>query len=180
MAELASTLDADQEARLLQAESVVREFCRWHVAPLREVEGAVVAVVEHAQRIFLPTLRLVEVTALQVDGNPVDLAEVDWTRSGMVWRRSGWWSDGWARSRSERTRVTISYTHGHETVPSDVEAVVQAVATRAVANPGSLVRKQAGPFGDTYSQTGFNQSLPIALLDAERDILRAHRLVNIR
>lgn len=173
-AELATSVTADVGDRLLQAEAVVREFCRWHIAPTRTVEDSVVAIPDGAGalRLFLPTLHLIEVTAVVTDDEDiVPLEEVSWTRSGIVWRDGGW---GSART------LTVSYSHGHPTTPPDVEAVVQAIATRGVANPGSLVRTQAGPFADTYSQTGFNQSLPIALLDAEKEILRAHRLVNLR
>lgn len=169
-AELATTLATTEADRLLQAESLVRGYCGWHIAPLRE--GVEVTVDGSGSQILpLPTLHLAEVTAVTEDGATVDLGGVQWTEAGYLWRAAAW-------TRNLRG-VVVTMNHGHATVPPEVQGVVQAVAQRAVNNPDSIVRRQDGPFSDTYSQTGFNQSLPLALLEAEKVILDRYRLPSL-
>lgn len=166
-AELATSLAVTEADRLLQAEALVREYCGWHIAPLRT--GIEVTVDGSGSQVLdLPTLMLLDVVSILEDGVTVALSDVQWTEAGYLWRATPW--------TSELRGVVVTIDHGYEDVPASVEGVVQAVAQRAVQNPGSLVRKQVGPFGDTYSQTGFNQSLPIALLDAEREILDHYKI----
>ena len=169
-AELAASLTTTEADRLLQAEAAVRDYCGWHIAPER-ADVEIVVDGSGARVLQLPTLHLTDVTGIVEDGVTVDLADVQWTEAGYLWRASGW-------TRNLRG-VTATVTHGFAEVPAAVQAVVQAVAQRAVQNPGSLVRKQVGPFADTYSQTGFNQSLPIALLEAEKRMLDAYRLPSL-
>lgn len=165
-AELATTLTVTEAERLLQAEALVRSYCGWHIAPSRA--DAVETLRGYGgQPLLLRSLHVTAVTSV-VDGGTT-LALTDdyvWNANGVI-MRVGYWGTG---------DVVVTYTHGYDEPPADVTAIVQSVAQRAVNNPGSLVRKQVGPFGDTYSQTGFNQSLPIALLDAEKEILDHYRI----
>ena len=162
-AELATTLEPTEADRLLQAEALVRAYCGWHIAPSRTDEEYVVPATSRV--VLLPSLLVTAVAVADPDGVTVDASSYSWTDAGVVTPTS-WWLAG----------TTITFTHGYAEPPADVTAVVQSVAQRAVQNPGSLVRKQVGPFADTYSQTGSNQSLPIALLDAEKAILDRYRI----
>ena len=164
--ELASGLASTEADRLLQAEALVRSWCGWHIAPERPDETVTVRASD-ARTLLLPTLHLTAVTSVTDDGVRVAGDAYDWTPAGVLLRSSGCWSSG---------PIVVTFAHGFAEAPADVSAVVQSVAQRAVQNPGSLVRKQVGPFADTYSQTGSNQSLPLALLDAEKDILGHYRL----
>lgn len=170
-AELATTHVATDDDRLLQAEAVVRGHCGWHIAPVRtETLTLAAGSVTHV----LPTLRLVEVVSI-VDPTGVALLADNYTvASGGVLtvpfallpRYDAYWG--------QRTRVAplvVTYRHGYDTPPPAVTAVVQALATRAINNPDSLVRRQVGPFSDTYSQTGANESVPLALLPSEKAAL---------
>jgi hypothetical protein len=163
-AELATTLAPSEADRLLQAEALVRSYCGWHIAPSRTDEVAVLPAT-FGQVALLPSLHVTAVTSITEDGVTVDDSLYTWAPNGVLTRSWGW-----------NASVTVTFTHGYEEVPAEVTAVVQAVAQRAVDNPSSLVRVQKGPFADTYSQTGFNQSLPIALLDAEKEILDRYRI----
>lgn len=170
-AELADTLTATEDERLEQAEALVRSYCGWHIAPSRSAETATVRGSDSAL-LFLPSLYVTEVTSVTRDGTllAVDTDYV-WNSAGILRVLGGGiWGD---------VDVVVVFTHGHDFPPAEVTAVVQALAQRAISNPGSLLRTQKGPFADTYSQTGSNQSLPIALLDAEKDVLNAYRLVGV-
>jgi hypothetical protein len=165
-AELAATLTATEDDRLLQAEALVRSYCGWHIAPSR-VDAVETLRGYGAQPLLLASLNVTAVASVVDDGTtlaPTD--DYTWQSNGVI-LRAGFWGTG---------DVVVTYTHGYDDPPPEVTAVVQAVAQRAVSNPGSLVRVQKGPFADTYSQTGFNQSLPMALLDAEKSILDRYRI----
>jgi hypothetical protein len=164
-AELAEDLIPPEEDRLLQAEALVRSYCGWHIAPSRT--DTYTPAGTGPGIILLPSLY---VTAVSVTRNGVvQLEDVDFTRYGLAVTLSYWGSDD----------LVIEFDHGYETPPADVTAVVQAIAQRAVDNPSSLVREQVGPFAYTYSTTGTNQSLPIALTDAERAVLAPYRIIKV-
>jgi hypothetical protein len=164
--ELASGLVSTEADRLLQAEALVRSYCRWHIAPARTETLTLPA--GEGVALLLPSLMVTAVASVTVDGTALTADEYTWTEAGVLKHSTNIrWGSG---------TVVVEFTHGYAEAPPDVTAIVQSVAQRAVDNPGSLVRKQVGPFGDTYSQTGFNQSLPLALLDAEKDVLAAYRL----
>lgn len=165
-AELATTLTPTPDDRLLQAEALVRAFCDWHIAPVR-AQALVVKKGPGSAVLVLPSLQIATLTSVTDDGTVIDPADFQDYTDGLLTHPTGCWSTG---------RIEVVVTHGFETPPPDVTAVVQAVAQRAVQNPGSLVRKQVGPFGDTYSQTAFNQSVPLALFDGEKDQLRPYRV----
>lgn len=157
----------------MQAEDVVRTWCGWHIAPVRTTT--------HTFRacdtvVLLPTLHLVSITeVIAGDGTTVlDPDDYRVSTSGILHAHHSY---GWGYAHGDNhDPLTVTFEHGYEDVPPAVTAVVQALATRAISNPGSLVRTQVGPFSDTYSQSGFNQSLPLALLDAEMALLAPHRL----
>jgi hypothetical protein len=165
-AELATSLTATEAERLEQAEALVRAYCGWHIAPSRE-ETVTLRGVQRAM-MFLPSLYVTAIESVTDDGTALTVEDdYIWSVVGVL-TRVGYWSTG---------EVEVSFTHGYADPPAEVTAVVQAVAQRAVDNPGSLVREQRGPFAETHSQTGSNQSIPLVLLDAEKDILRRYRIV---
>ena len=63
-AELATTLHATDEDRLMQAESVVRAHCGWHIAPVRE-DVVVLDGQGAADVLLLPSLRVTAVAVTQ-------------------------------------------------------------------------------------------------------------------
>jgi hypothetical protein len=165
-AELATTLAPTEDDRLLQAEALVRGYCGWHISPSREDIEVTFKTAVNGDVLLLPSLYVTAVSSITEDGvELVAVTDFDWAENGVL-----------TRYRWGSAPVVVTFTHGYETVPPEVTAVVQAIAQRAVNNPGSLVRTQDGPFSDTYSQTGFNQSLPLALLDAEKEILNRYRI----
>jgi hypothetical protein len=165
-AELATTLTATEAERLLQAEALVRAYCGWHIAPSRaDVEETLRG--DGGAPLLLRSLYVTAVASVVDDGTTLALTDdYIWSQNGVI-RRAGYWGTG---------DVVVTYTHGYDEPPAEVTAIVQAVAQRAVNNPGSSVRRQVGQVSDTYSQTGFNQSIPLALLDAEKAILDHYRI----
>lgn len=105
-----------------QAEAEVRAYCGWHITP-EETEDLVVDG-SAASVQLLPTLRLTAVHSIDVDDTAVDLGTVEWSTAGFLRRDAAWTS----RLRG----VTVNVTHGFETWPLDVEAVLGRMTTRAV------------------------------------------------
>lgn len=167
MADLAASLTATEADRLEQAQALVRDFCGWHISPVETDDEYVLPVA--SPTILLPST-YVTVVAVDYEGTTY-VAETDYeaTDGGKVTRAYGYWLAG----------TTVTFTHGYATVPRAVQAVVQAVAQRAVGNPGSLVRQQIGPFAETYSTTGSGQVATLALLDAEKEALRPYRIPGV-
>lgn len=171
MADLATTLTATDEQRLTQAEALVRAYCGWHISPSREETVEVRA--QGGWTLALPSMHVTAVASVADDGTALTVEDdYTWSTAGIL-TRLGYWGAG--------TVVEVTFTHGYAVadLPAEITAVVQAIAQRAVNNPGSLLRAQAGPFGSSHSQTGTNQALPIALLDAERAILARYRLPSL-
>lgn len=164
MADLAATLVATDADRLLQAEALVRAYCGWHIAPERTETVEVRAA--GGRSLLLPSMYVTAVESVVDNSTPLTV-EIDyiWSAAGVITRAGCWGYDV----------VAVEITHGYSTVPLEVTAVVQALASRAIANPGSLTSKTIGPFSESYS-TSSGQVATLSLLDAEKDILRRYRI----
>lgn len=167
-AELATTLTATETQRLEQAEALVRAFCGWHIAPSRTVTVSVRG--RGRATLLLPSLYVTAVTSVTDDGTLlVDDEDYTWSAAGIITHASAFGAE----------LVDVAFTHGYAAPPAEVTAIVQAVAQRAVDNPGSLTRRQVGPYSDTYSTTGTNQVPTLALLDSEKETLRRYRIPSV-
>jgi hypothetical protein len=123
--------------RLAQAESAVRDFCRWHVAPVLQddvdVQGS------GSRHHVLPTRRIVGVSDVTLDGSALTEGVhfvVD--PAGILVRSDG---GRWAG----RLRLTMS--HGYAEPPLAVQAVIADMAK--LANYTGASTLQAGPFAAT-------------------------------
>lgn len=164
-------IDGGQAAAMLdQASAMVRSFCGWDIFPV-QTNVAVTVDGSGASVQPLPTARLLAVSAVVEDGTDVDLAYVAWSQAGYL-TRPGW---GCRWTCAERG-ITATITHGYDTVPADVQAVVLGVVARATANPSGLLREQVGPFAVTYSQptAGFPASGGLAVMPHEERVLQRY------
>lgn len=114
---LASTPRGVDPAQFEAAAESVRAYCRWHVAPV--IEETLVLDGGGARRLILPTLRVVEILSLEVDGHEVD--DPEWSAAGILFGR---FPD---RPRS----VKVTMRHGFDECPLGVGEVVASVARAA-------------------------------------------------
>lgn len=123
--EFAPTPYGVDEQAFVAAADAVRAYCGWHVAPV--VEETLTLDGRGGGRLILPTLRVVDILTLTVDGMIVD--EPEWSTAGVLWGR---FPD---RPRS----VTVTLQHGYETAPTDLVALITAVtaAGSVAATPAS-------------------------------------------
>lgn len=108
----------------------VRARCGWHIAPV--VTETLTLDARGADYIMLPSLRVVEVTAVRV-WDEAEQAMVPasgwslrtgWSANGML-HRPGGWPDGF------RT-VEVDLEHGYDTVPTDLAKMVAERTERRV------------------------------------------------
>ena len=92
-------------------------------------------------RLLLRELPIVEITAVEVDGDPV----AGWyaTELGVLRRTRGVWP--W------NEKVAVTYTHGYAEIPGDIVAVTLQLAGRGVTNPQGVQREQIGNVSTTYT-----------------------------
>lgn len=163
---LLPAVNADRNIDYLSAaEAAVRAYCGWHISPV--IAESVVLDGTGARTLFVKTLRLVSITAATVDGTVVDPLTLEWSEAGFV-RAAGVWPD---KFRS----VSLSITHGFDTVP-DVVEIVRAIAARAASAPTGVVREQAGAVSVSLSQVAPGVSGGVVLMDHERRMLDRYRI----
>jgi len=149
-AELATTIvPVDDDARLLQAEGIVRGYCGWHIAPSRA--DSVTVRGDGSAVITLRSLHVTAVTSVTCDGTLLDPSSYAWSEAGVLTRlcgdgtlshhRGGWWE----------SVIVVEFTHGYAQVPAEVTGAVQAIAQRGVLNPtgASSYSTTDGPFSDS-------------------------------
>lgn len=145
----------------------IRNYCGWHIATEQQdtlpLDGQAAAV------IYLPTMRIVSIDEMTIDGTPVvfESDTLQWSVDGRLWRPS--WSVNYQG-------VQLKYTHGFETVPDDLVDLTLLIASRDLGSPLGVVREQTLSSSVTWSQTGFNQAGGTNLLDSEKDALQAYKI----
>lgn len=163
-AELATSLTVTEADRLLQAEALVRAYCGWHIAPSRVDAEAVLRAEPGNPVLLLPSLY---VTAVAVNANDTDLVDgtdYAWSANGVL--TCYWWTT---------SPVTVTYTHGYAAPPAEVTAVVQAVAQRALDNPGAYISRTIGPFGGTFGRAA-DTGTAVSLLASEMAVLDRYKI----
>ena len=157
----------DPQTILDQAGEAIRSYCGWIIAPAETVTVKIDG--GGSQHLWLPTLKLTDVTAVTNQDDVVDLSTLDWSESGYLQLRSGHWS---TRPRG----VEVTMTHGYVETPADVMGVIVGIASRAVASPSGIVGSTAsGPFAVSYiAADGVAGGL--LLMQHERAILDHYKL----
>lgn len=117
--QLAPTPPGVDEGAWASACAAVRAYCRWHVAPA--VTEALTLDGPGGDLMFLPTLRLTDLTSITNDGDVVSSPE--WSTSGMV-RGAGCWT-------SKFRGVVAEVTHGYDECPAEVLTVVAEMVASA-------------------------------------------------
>lgn len=160
-------------AVLTAASAVVRAYCGWHIYPKITEEITVNGSGSTVQG--LPTLQVLDVTAVSSNGVVLDMAGIDWAPEGILeWRTSIYYSPGYFVRK--RRGVVVDLTHGFVVQPYDVTALVVAIAARALASPDGATREQTGQVSISYSQTSQNTAGGLVLLSHEQDQLRQYRI----
>lgn len=136
-------IDPDVAAQALQlASGAVRAFCKWDLSPVMtetlQAEGNGTAVLS------LPTLNLLSVVQVRVDGVPIIFGAplVSFSKRGQLYR-----SAGWPRFAS----IDVDCVHGYDPAPDLVKLVVLDLCGRQMNNPQGLVSATVGSVSQTFA-----------------------------
>jgi hypothetical protein len=167
------------------AGDAIRNECGWHISPVIS-ETDVIAEIGSAGLVVLPTLNIVSVEAVRLNGRV--LVE----NSEYIVHDSGWLElVGWCLSSgsgfvsqrgyqravtpSQTWRVAVDYTHGYETLPRAVSEVGFEVASATMEKPaGAVSDLTAGPY-----RFKFNDCLGANLSDEQKSRLGPDSLVRV-
>lgn len=144
--------EAGAELALALASGAVRAFCGWDLA--RET-ATLQADGDGSPILSLPTLHLVDVTAVTVDDVEVDLNLLDrdrivWSKKGQLYRASGW---------PRFCVVSADVVHGYDPVPDLVKLVTLDLAARRLSNPEALVSATVSSVTKTWASSGSGPTL---------------------
>ncbi|OZF40754.1 hypothetical protein CH296_00410 [Rhodococcus sp. 14-2496-1d] len=167
--ELSQTDDLSRSF-LAAATLAVRNYCGWHVFPVKE--RTIVEDGSGATELILPTLRVVEITAITENGVAL-IPEIDfeWSQMGMVRRSYGAWTN---RYRSISVSLRDGYSHA-----DDLVLTIYALAARAASSPSGAVADNAGPFTFSAAQLSAGSGGGLGLFAHEQAILDVYRLPSI-
>lgn len=146
----------DADTLIEQAQSAIRSYCGWHIAPLIE-DVEVVLDGRGTRHLWLPSLHVTAVSEITDETTTLTSEDYDWSASGYVERRNGYWSE-----RPRQVRVTFS--HGYEVVPPDLIGIAVARATRTASSPAGVRRESAGSVSIERDGNGFLAD-ELAILD---------------
>lgn len=146
------SLDGFDADAVKAAAGRVRAECHWHIAP--EVTQTFVCETPRDGIVDLPTLHLVSVESVTVDGQPV---AYDWHVSGRV-VLSGRPAGAGLRS------LVIVARHGFAECPQSLRGVVAQLAASGLG-AGQVRSEVTGPFTDSYFES-----------DDKDGVLSAYRL----
>ncbi|MEX3101252.1 MULTISPECIES: hypothetical protein [unclassified Streptomyces] len=163
------------QALLDQASSIVRAYVRQDITratttnvftmrrsdPLRHGCAGVVT---------LPQRPVESVEAVSVDG----VATADWWQDGNDLLLRAWsWSRPPAAHRPPQ--VTVTYTHGWDPVPGDIQAIVAQATNRVIVNPSGIRSETVGGESVTYLIPAVGEYLGVLLSRTEQRVLDRYR-----
>lgn len=138
---------ADPATLVRQAQSAIRTYCGWHVAP--SIEETLVLDGRGSAHLWMPSLHVTDVSEVIDEDATLTTEDYDWSESGYLERRNGLvWS---TRPR----QVSVTLTHGYEDVPEDLIGVAVARAARTASSPAGVKREQAGSMSIEREGGGF-------------------------
>lgn len=135
------------------ASGAVRAYCGWDISLTADtitVDGSATGMLN------LPTLLLLDVTEIRLDGVVVDPTSYQWTRRGQVFSTTVW---------PAFSRIDVDCTSGYDPVPDVVRIVALSKAALYYVNPDNVKVAQAGSVSRTFFDL---TALDMSLLDGFR------------
>lgn len=119
----------------------------------------------YSNRLRLPQRPVVDVTAVLIEDQAV--SDYEWTGKDVLYRPYGWaFQPGISTPVQAVTgailvnpeprpyKVTVTYSHGYQTIPDDLRGVCVSVAARAFSNPRGLREEMIGSYREQYAGAG--------------------------
>lgn len=143
------------------------DFCGWHIYPVLP-DTNVDTKVGSKGIIILPTLNLVSVQAVRINGTVIDPSLYTVYTTGYITY------DGYNGRRARGLPVSVDMTHGYVTVPKPVAEVGFELTGRTIEKPAGVVQDiQRGPTRMKFGEFG-----PV-LSDDQKDRLGPYTIVRV-
>lgn len=127
---------------LAAATQDIRDFCRWHVTPRKQVTYKRSG--PHPEQVWLPAMQIASIEAVSIDGTMWDASAL----SAVEFDEDTGWTNLHGR------RVVVKFTAGFEEVPSNVEAVTLELAATGLGTSLGYTREQAGTVMVSFGRAG--------------------------
>jgi hypothetical protein len=171
------TPEQEQQAQALldQASSVVRAYVRQDITRATTTDTFTMRRTDQylhrcAGAVTLPQRPIVDIATVLVDG----VATTDWWQDGSdLLLRSWTWDRPPAAHRAPQVQVT--YTHGWDPVPGDIQAIVMQAANRVLVNPSQIRSETVGGESVTYLIPATGEALGVLLSRTEQKVLDRYR-----
>lgn len=97
--------------------------------------------------ILLPAFPVSDVSAVAIDGDPLDEDEYEWSATGELRRSNGTWP-------TTLRSVEVTYTHGYATTPAALAVIAATMAARIYDTPVAARQESIGGYSVTYANPG--------------------------
>lgn len=176
---LGRTFTPEQElqaqALLDQASAVVRSYVRQDISRATTTDTFTMRRVDPvlhrcAGAVTLPQRPVVDIDTVLIDGTETQ----DWWQDGNdLLLRSWTWDRPPAAHRPPQ--VTVTYTHGWDPVPAEIQAIVMQAANRVIVNPSGIRSETVGGESVTYLIPAAGEYLGVLLSRTEQKVLDRYR-----
>jgi hypothetical protein len=171
------TTEQEQQAQALldQASSVVRAYVRQDITRATTTDTFTMRRADPLLHrcsgvVTLPQRPVVDIDAVAVNG----VETQDWWQDGNdVLVRAWSWDQPPAAHRPPQ--ITVTYTHGWDPVPADVQAIVMQAANRVLVNPSGIRSETVGGESVTYLIPAVGEYLGVLLSRTEQKVLDRYR-----
>lgn len=160
--------DVDQgyaEQALALASGAARAYCGWDLAR----ETATLRVDGNGTSILsLPTLNLIDVHEIRINGVAVDMQYVHWSPRGQIfwWRGDPPTSTRWRGGWPEFGVIEADVDHGYDPIPDLIKLVVLDLAACRQSNPEGLASATVGQVSKSWSTGGGSSEYGLSELHA--------------
>lgn len=168
--------EAQAEALLAQASAIVRAYVRQDLTLATTADGFRLSRLDHQLPfgcggfVLLPQRPIVEVTEVKVNG----LLTHDWwlDEDRLLVRSAPWLYPPAAHGPPT---VTVTYAHGWDPIPADIQAVVTQAVQRVLVNPDQVRSETVGGESVTYLFPSTGEALGLLLSRVEKKALDRYK-----
>lgn len=167
----------EQQAQALldQASSVVRSYVRQDITRATTTDTFTMRRADPLLHrcegvVTLPQRPIVDIATVLVNG----VETLDWWLDGgdLLLRA---WSWDQPPAAHQPPQVTVTWTHGYDPVPGDIQAVVMQAANRVLVNPSQVRSETVGGESVTYLIPATGEALGVLLSRTEQKVLDRYR-----
>ncbi|MFI9244149.1 hypothetical protein ACIGXF_16525 [Streptomyces sp. NPDC053086] len=171
------TPEQEQQAQALldQASSVIRAYVRQDITQATTTDTFTMRRADPVQHrcsglVTLPQRPVIDIAEVKVNGTDTS----DWWQDGndLLVRR---WTWDRPPAAHRPPQVTVTYTHGWDPVPGDIQAIVMQAANRVIVNPSGIRSESVGGESVTYLIPAVGEYLGVLLSKTEQRVLDRYR-----